>query len=103
MIEFDITIELTDLAIESLSATSQRLPFGDDTAIVELIRRERSLFLKCPVDRTELDGTVESVECILDGTIYCKQCASLLADQDEKCWVCNLMSFREILELSGSL
>jgi len=101
MIEPDIMIELTDLAIESLNAMSMRLPFDDDTVVVELSRRDQSLFLKCPIDQGVLDGTVETVECILDGTFYHKECAELMADQDERCWICNLMSFKEMLEISG--
>jgi len=101
MAEFDVTIELTDLAVGSLSAMPGRLPFGDDTVTVELAKRDHSLFLKCPISQDVLDGTIETVECILDGTLYCRECAELMANQDERCWVCNLMSFKEMLEISG--
>lgn len=103
MSEFDITVELTELAEKSLRIMTQQFGLTDDTIVLELIRRERSLLLKCPVDRTELDDSVETVECILDGTLYCKQCAKMLAENNERCWVCNLMSFKEMMEVSESV
>jgi len=98
---FDITIELTELAIKSLNAILRQLPLDDDTVMVELSKWDQSLFLKCPVDQGVLDGTVETVECVLDGTFYHRECAELMANQGEKCWICNLMSFKEMLEISA--
>jgi hypothetical protein len=103
MNDLDITIELTDLAEKMLCALTQEPALGDDTIVLELIRRERSLFLTCPISRTVLDGMVETVECLLDGTLYCKDCARMMANNNEKCWVCNLMSFKEMIELSQSM
>jgi len=100
MQELDVSIELTDLTNELLGKMAGESPLCDDTVVVELTKRDDSLYLKCPICRATLDGTLDTVECILDGTLYMKECAQLMADQNEKCLVCNLMSFKEMLEIS---
>ena len=98
----DITIELTDLAIRSMNVLPGGLQSGDDMAVIELIRRERSFLPIDPITRDVIDGSTPTVECVLCQTLYLKTTAELLAgyETDEKCSLCNLMSFKEMLEIS---
>ncbi len=96
-------IELTELGKISLENQELQhydgpLMFGERTAVLELVKRTGGVFPKCPVCQVALDGSVRTVECLVDKTAYCVSCAEGLAQDRNRCWICDLVGFSEILE-----
>jgi len=94
-----VTVEI--LAAELLHPEQPPKSDRDDRISVELVSRKREILLKCPVCQTLLDAHVPSVECLVDETKYCKNCATELARENERCWMCGLFTFGYMLELSS--
>lgn len=96
-----IAVAITEdgkLVLEEME--NEKLALGSDTAIFEVIRRDRSLFLKCPVCQAMIEYSLPSVQCLFDQTVFCKPCADSLSADKQSCWVCNLVSFSDMLEAS---
>ncbi len=97
--EIELT-ELGRLSLENqeLARYDEPLMFGERTVVLELVKRTGGVFPKCPVCQVALDGSVGSVECLVDKTAYCVSCAEGLGQEKSRCWICDLVSFSEMLE-----
>ena len=92
---------IVEIVSPELPRWTQTLGSGDEDRVsVELISRRREVLLKCVVCQALLDANVPAVECLVDETMYCRTCAGELAREDERCWVCGLFTFSNMLELS---
>jgi len=94
-----VTVEILDAELLSLTETSDSS--HNDRVSVELVSRKRETLLKCPVCQGLLDAHVPSVECLVDETKYCRNCAAELARENERCWMCGLFTFSNMLEASS--
>lgn len=72
----------------------------DDRVSLDLVSRKREVLMKCPVCQALLDARVPIVECLVDETMYCRSCTIELAKEDQRCWICGIFLFSDMLQLS---
>ncbi len=94
-----IAVEITERGRGFLEEVeNEKLSSGPDAVIFEVLRRERSLFVKCPVCQASIESSMPSVECLFDQTVFCRPCVESLSSDKQTCWICNLVSFKDMLE-----